>query len=150
MEIRITISSLGAGLPGTGFGLNIISAAYVEVRASKNSNVRLFGVTDYLSLGNNSVTIGAGHAQTAWMKVNSANLSLLALSKMQSSRAEINIVGTLLGTGTIDVKFELINKAGESSTVLDLKGVKVPTPGAQISSTKVRGEIKLVNIHKAA
>jgi len=143
------MSSLGVGIPGTGFGVNIVSAAYIEIRGGKNSQIRLYGISDALSLGNNSSTLGAGHAQTAWMTVPSENYPLITVDNLLSSKAEINFVGTLLGTGIIDVKFELINKAGASSTVLDLKSIKVPTPGAQISSTRVRGDIHIVKIMKA-
>lgn len=64
MEVRITISGIGVTIPKIGFGVNVFSGCYLEFRASKNTPVKVFGIKDYLSLGDGSGSIIIGHART--------------------------------------------------------------------------------------
>ena len=143
MEATITISGLGAGIPGTSFGVNIISGAYIEIRGSESSPSRVYGIVDTLSVGNDSSTIGLSHIQTDWMYINPKNYPLFSLESLQDTAAEINISGTLIGSGDVDVKLEVINTHGEPTTLLDLKSIK-SNSSFQIASTKIRGKLKFL------
>jgi len=141
MEARITISGLGAGIPGTSFGVNLISGAYIEVRGSKGEKSRVYGIQDTLSIGNDSSTVGFSHVQTNWMYINPKNYNLFSMDSLGNTVGEINVAGTLIGSGDVDVKLETINTHGESSTLLDLKSIKTDS-GFQLAATKVRGKVK--------
>lgn len=143
MEARITISGLGAGIPGTSFGVNVISGAYIEVRGGKASSTRVYGIEDTLSVGNDSSTIGFSHIQTNWMYINPKNYELFNMESLRNGVGEINVAGTLIGSGDVDVKFEIINLHGESTTLLDLKSIK-SNSGFQVASTKIRGKIQFL------
>jgi len=143
MEARITISGLGAGIPGTSFGVNVISGAYIEVRGGESSSTRVYGIEDTLSIGNDSSTIGFSHVQTKWMYINPKNYRLFSMESLRNTVGEINVSGTLIGSGDVDVKLEIINLHGESTTLLDLKSIK-SNSGFQVSSTKIRGKVKFL------
>lgn len=147
MEARITISGLGAGIPGTSFGVNIISGAYIEVRGNKAGNSRVYGIEDTLSIGNDSSTIGFSFIQTDWMYINPKNYNLFSMDSLSNTTGEINLSGTLIGSGDVDAKLEIINTKGESTTLLDLKSIK-SNNGFQIASTKIRGKVKFLTCGK--
>lgn len=70
MEVRITISGIGAGLPKMPVGVNLISGCYIETKPNKGgAAARKYGIIDSLSIGGESSTLIFGYAQTEWMTV---------------------------------------------------------------------------------
>ncbi len=146
MEIRITISGIGAGSAKTGFGMNLISGCYVETRPSHGGcSIRKYGVKDAFSLGSESSTLLVGHAQTHWMKVTDETaLEWLNIEKLPGSCVEVEVSGSSLGSSKGDIKMFAITPDGDGITILEK--YNIPMWAVQIASTKVRGEIKFLGM----
>ncbi len=149
MEVRITISGIGVTIPKIGFGVNVFTGCYLEIRASKNSPIKVFGVKDHLSLGDGSGSIIVGHAKTSWITVmNPESLVLLNTQNLNGSKVEIEVKGTSFGHANGDIGFKVFDDVGNSKTILDK--YNIPMEAMQLASTKVRGKISLLNIATAA
>ncbi|KAB7624074.1 hypothetical protein [Alkalilimnicola sp. S0819] len=66
MKARIYISGLAAGVPKTGFGVNLATFAYLEILPAGRPTMtaRVYGIADTLSVGNESSTLLVGHVKT--------------------------------------------------------------------------------------
>ncbi|PXF32194.1 hypothetical protein WH50_05540 [Pokkaliibacter plantistimulans] len=146
MEVRITISSLALGIPKTGFGFNIASGAYVEVRAGQAATRHLYGMTDLFSLGTKSGTLGFGHIQTPWLYVDPAKNASLNTASLNGAELEIAVTGALIGSGKVDVVLSKIDEHGQTTELLNLKSVKVPGASGQLSSTSIRNKAKFMKV----
>lgn len=149
MEVRITISGIGVTIPKIGFGVNVFSGCYLEFRASKNTPVKVFGIKDYLSLGDGSGSIIIGHARTSWITVmDPKSLVLLNTQNLSGSTVEIEVKGTSFGHANGDIGFKVFDSIGNSKTILEK--YNIPMEAIQLASTKVRGKISLLNVATAA
>lgn len=145
MEARIRVSGLGMGIPSSSFGVNVVSGAYIEVRGGKSSSRYLYALIDTLSIGNDSSTLGASHILTDWMYIDPKNDHLFKFENLKGLVGEINVSGTVIGSGDVDVKYETIDANGTATTLLDLKSIKTNI-GFQVSATKVRAPIRFIKV----
>ena len=142
MEVRITVSGIGAGIPALSMGVNIISGCYIETKPNKgDAPTRLFAVVDTLSIGGESSTIFFGHAQTDWITVSlPASINALKFENILGKLVDIEIKGTSFGSGKGDVSLKIMNDIGNTETIIDKMDIGMKA--YQLSSTKIRGKIK--------
>lgn len=149
MLVRITISGIGLTVPKIGVGINVFSGCYLEIKANKNLPSKIFGVKDYLSVGEGSGSIIIGHAKTSWMTVTDLkSLELLTTQNLNGSSVEVEIRGTAFGHANGDIGLKIFDRTGDSITVLDK--YNVPMDAMQLASTKVRGIASLLHVTATA
>lgn len=139
MEMLINLVGFGVALPKTGFGVNLLSSSYIAFRYSKYNPDILLGISDLVSLGSKSGTFIASWIKTDWFTVcpkkhNWVNNTNALIGK----KAELEVLGTVILFGTVDVKFTTYDKNGNKDNELISK-VDIKSAGGQLSNTKVRG-----------
>ena len=143
MEMKVVISGIGAAIPKTGLGVNIFSGSYIEFRNSKRIPNILMGLADVISIGNKSGTVVVGHVATDWFFVDPVKHNWVTnTNDLIGKKAEIEVVGTLIVNGEVDLKFTVYDK-NENTNVLISK-VDIKSSGLQAANTKVRGVLKQI------
>jgi len=142
MKVRITISGLGAGIPKSPFGLNLVSGCYIETKPNDgNAPSRIYGVVDTMSVGGESSTLVFGHAQTSWMTVAKASaLQLLKYENFIGTLVDVEVKGTSFGSSKGDVSLKIIDDIGNAVSVIDKFSIAIDA--YQLSSTKIRGKVR--------
>jgi len=127
----------------TGFGLNVVSGAYIQTRVSIGAPVTIYGIVDKLSMGSDSGTIFAGHVATDWFNINLKSKKILTNKDVFLGKtAQLEVAGSMIVSGKTDVKLTVYDKIGSGTTVFDI--IDIASSGGQISSTKVRGILKVL------
>lgn len=140
MEMRITIVGGGFAL-GKAFGFNVLSYAYIETRPSKGFIPCTYGITKGPGIGSKSGTLIAGYAQTDWFRVDPSTHTWISQQRsLVGKTANLEVSGTMLKGGRVDIKFELVNGDGEATPLLSR--VQVKSDGFQIADIKVFGVIQ--------
>lgn len=138
MEMKIVITGAGACIPKSELGINILSYSYISLRNTKTNPPVVLALSDAFSIGSKSGTIVLGFVETNWFSVNPVKHSWLTnYNSLIGKKAEIEVSGTLLVFGSIDVKFKLYDKDDETKEIL--AKVDVKSHGGQLSTTTVRG-----------
>mgnify|MGYP000848359336 CR=1 FL=1 len=141
MEMKILASGVGAAIPKTSIGFNLFSGVYIQIRRSSAEKPQVFGIATGPEIGGNSGTLIAGHIETSWMKIDAGKHAwLCSRSSLVGKLGEIELKGTLLFSGSVDVNFTIYDADNEAS--FSLSRVKVESSGGQLADTKVRGLIK--------
>ena len=141
MEMKILASGVGAAIPKTSIGFNLFSGVYIQIRRASADKPQVFGIATGPEVGGNSGTLIAGHIETSWMKIDAGKHAwLCSRSSLVGKLGEIELKGTLLFSGSVDVTFTLYDADNEAS--FSLSRVKVESSGGQLADTKVRGVIK--------
>lgn len=144
MEMLINIFGLGIAIPKTGFGVNVASGSYIGFRHTKNKPDILLGLRDIVSLGSKSGTFVGSWVATDWFVVDVAKHSWVANTNwLIGKKAEIEVIGTLLIHGTVDLKFTVYDQNGNANELLTKVDIKAA--GGQVSNTKIRGMLGKVN-----
>ncbi|MCP4748794.1 MAG: hypothetical protein GY874_22085 [Desulfobacteraceae bacterium] len=140
MEMCVNIAGAGISIPKTGFGVNIITGSYLGFRHSQDSPVSLLGLKDSMSLGSKSGTVIIGWISTKWFPVDQKiHPWVMVPDTLVGSKAEIEVVGTLIAAGKVDLKIALFDGGGNSSSLMSK--IDIESVGGQIANTKVRGVI---------
>lgn len=143
MEMLINIFGFGVTIPKTGFGLNVASGSYVGFRHNKDRPDKLLGLKDIVSLGSKSGTLVGSWVATDWFIVDVAKHSWAANTNwLIGKKAEIEVIGTLIIHGTVDLKFTVYDHNGNADELLTKVDVKAA--GGQISNTKIRGVLGII------
>lgn len=143
MEVIVKIDGLGIGIPKTGFGLNAFSGSYIQLNSTAGKPHRTYGVVNYLSAGGNSGTFIYGSAQTAPIKVTPEEFNRFSLDNVRGKYIEVEVKGTIIGSGKADVVISFIDGEGRSEEALERKHVDVS--GGQLATTRVRGRARIIN-----
>ena len=143
MEMKVVISGIGAAIPKTGLGVNILSGSYIEFRNSKRIPNILMGLADAISIGNKSGTVVVGHVATDWFFVDPVKHNWVTnTNDLIGKKAEIEVVGTLIVNGKVDLKFTVYDKNGNTNELISKVDIK--SSGIQAANTKVRGVLKQI------
>lgn len=141
MEARITISGFGFAAGRSGFGVNVASGAYIEIRPAKGAPACKLGLATGPELGSENGSLVFGHLQTHWFPVsNDLYPHFLSPDYMVGRAGDVEVKGALIAGGTVDIKVDVIDGAGNVETILSKAQIKAS--GLQASSTQVRGTIK--------
>lgn len=141
MEIKILASGVGAAIPKTSIGFNLFSGVYIQIRRASADKPQVFGIATGPEVGGNSGTLIAGHIETSWMKIDAGKHAwLCSRSSLVGKLGEVELKGTLLFSGSVDVNFTIYDANNEAG--FSLSRVKVESSGGQLADTKVRGVIK--------
>lgn len=141
MDVVIKLDSLGFGIPKTGFGVNLISGSYVQVSNPGNIKPATFGLTDVLSLGDNSSTMIFASLKTSPIKLSTPEeIQAFSSSSLTESTLQISIDGTLIGNGKADVTITRIGSEGRTEELL--KRFDIGVSGGQLSATSIRGRAR--------
>ena len=152
-KIRIYISGMGIAI-NDKIGLNVLSAAYIEIKQTANAIPRIFAVVKSPSVGGNSGTLVIGHVQTDWFDLDLNSAAEMTLAKLVSKKnrtIDLEVKNMLLGSGKCDIKATLINDKGVGLQLFER--FDIPCIGGQLSETKIRGDLRhipgLIEIKKA-
>lgn len=138
MEMKVVITGLGFSIPKSGLGLNILGGSYIALRISEKTPQVLMGLTDAFSLGSKSETVVVGHIETHWFIIDPVKHNWLTnTNSLMGKKAEIEVVGTLLAKGKVDLKFTVYDKNGNANELISK--VDIDSSGFQVANTKVRG-----------
>lgn len=143
MEMKVIIDGMGIALPKTGFGVNLFSGSYISLRNNKGAPVLLLGLADALSLGSKSGTVIVGHVATQWFFVDPVKHNWVTNTiDLIGKKAEVEVIGTLLAKGSVDFKFTVFDKEGNTKELVSK--VDLESSGVQVANTKVRGVLKKI------
>lgn len=143
MEMMNNIAGLGVAIPKTGFGLNLATASYIGFRLDKNNYDLLLGLKDCFSLGTKSGTLIGSWIKTDWFMVDIKRHGWVAdINRLVGSKVEIEVVGTVVAFGTVDLKLTAIDKYGNTKELMSKVDIKAS--GGQLSNTKIRGTVGMV------
>lgn len=143
MEMKVVISGVGAAIPNTGFGVNVISGSYIKLRNSKRMSTILMGLADAISMGNKSGTVIVGHVATDWFFVDPVVHNWVTnTNDLIGKKAEIEVLGALIVNGTVDLRFTVYDKNGNTNVLISK--VDIESSGIQAANTKVRGVLKQI------
>ena len=143
MEMKVVISGIGAAIPKTGLGVNILSGSYIKFRNSKRIPNILMGLADAISIGNKSGTVVVGHVATDWFFVDPVKHNWVTnTNDLIGKKAEIEVVGTLIVNGEVDLKFTVYDKNENTNELISKVDIK--SSGLQAANTKVRGVLKQI------
>lgn len=136
MEMFINIMGAGVALPKTGFGVNLATASYIGI--TNGYQVTLLGLSNVMSLGEKARTFVFGWIKTdpffvCPIKHNWATNTIALIGQT----AEIELTGTLVIRGSVDLKFTVYDKHGNTNELMSKVNIKAI--GGQVSETKVRG-----------
>lgn len=141
MEMQITISGVGVALGNTGFGVNALTGAYIEIRRSKHFGPCKLALAKAGGLGSDTGSIVLGHVQTDWFQVNEdLHPWLASLENLVGKTGQVEVTGALIAGGRVDIQFDVISDQGDIKSLRSKANIK--SSGLQLSSTKVRGIIR--------
>jgi hypothetical protein len=141
MQIRITGASIALGIPKTGFGLNATTFVYIALRPGTGNLVQNFAIDDSFSLGGKSGTFIWSNVQTEWTNIDDKKYPWVCNAEsLVGKTIDLAIVGTMIGAGKADIQIKLIDKDGESQTLVSK--MDIDSNGFQLTGLKLRGVLK--------
>jgi len=140
MEIRFIASGIGASIPKINFGVNLFSGVYIQLRDTPKSIPYTIGIASTPDIGGSNGTLISSFISTDWSKVDQNKHSWICSKRaLVGKTAEIEIKGTLIFNGKVDVAFKVFDEQGESE--FSIEKVNIDASGGQVSDTKVRGKV---------
>ncbi len=141
MEMKILIIGAGIGIPKTGISVNLGTNALIQFRSSKNSTSTCMGISQMLTAGSEAGTVIFGDVDTDWFFVNPIKHKWAAnTDKLVGKKVQLEVSGTLIVGGKVDVKFTVIDEHGNTSVLMSKVDIKAS--GIQAASTNIRGILK--------
>lgn len=138
----INIMGLGVDLPKTGFGVNVATGSYIGITMGQTKT--LLGVSKCLSIGAGAGTLVSGWVKTAPFYVcPKKNGWVSNVNGLIGKKVQIELTGTLVVYGKVDLTFTVYDKNGSSKKLISR--VDVESCGMQASETKVRGVLCKMN-----
>jgi hypothetical protein len=139
MEMMINLFAIGFSLPGAGIGINGTTNCYVGFRHSKKNPDILLGLQDVASMGPKSGTILGSWIVTDYFNVEYPNHRWIAnTGRLIGKTVEIEVSGTMIVRGTVDIRFTVIDKNGNFNQLLSKANINAT--GGQLANTKIRGK----------
>ncbi|NWO07203.1 MAG: hypothetical protein HLX50_16395 [Alteromonadaceae bacterium] len=140
-QAQIKILGAGLSLPGSPVGMNAGTTAYITLRANVGASDFTYGVASFLDANGNSGALVVGYAATEWFYISDEAYNALRLSNLRGKgyKIDIQVKGTLLGSGKSDIDVMLIGEQNNGRKIIEAYDVK--SSGAQISGTSVRGQL---------
>lgn len=142
MHLTVNLDSLGVRVPSTNFGVNIFSGSYIQLTHEDETPMKTYGIVSAMSLGSDSSTILYGTLKTAPIRLDPGEFQSLSVSNIANKYIDIQVDGTVVGSGRADLTISLIDESGRTQTVLQRKHIQVS--GGQLSSTRIRGRGRLL------
>jgi hypothetical protein len=143
MEMWIFMMGLGIAIPKTDIGLDLLSGCYVQVRATHSAVPLTYVIGTYANPGGKTGTVALGHIITEWFAITPSKYSWLFNPKgMLGSPAELNVSGTLIIKGQVDINFKLLDNEG--NVLKEVKRINVKATGGQLSSTYIYGTLMMI------
>lgn len=140
MEMMVNIIGVGVAVPKTGFGVNLVTGSYIGFRHSESHYEVLLGLEDIISLGSRSGAVLLGWIKTKYFVVDTVIYPWALHPKaLIGSKAEIEVDNTLVGLGSVDIKFTLFTNGGDGIPLISK--VDIESMGIQLANTKVRGTL---------
>lgn len=140
MEMKISMVGSGLSIPKTGFSVNILSYAYFFFRNAKGTPPTVFGLDQVATVGEDAQTLIVSEVTTDWIFLDPKRNSW-SLHKQQLVGKIINleIDGTLLGSGRIDIRMDEISGQGFVTNLLTRDNIKAT--GGQLATSSIRGQL---------
>jgi hypothetical protein len=143
MQIQIIGASIAVGIPKTGFGINATTFAYISLRPTEGKLIQTFAVDDHLSIGGKSGTFIWSNVRTSWTNIDSVKYPWVCnAQELTGKTIDLEVIGTMFGAGKADIKVSLIDKDGESTSLV--AKMNIESEGFQLTGLKVRGILKLL------
>lgn len=144
MQIQIIGASVAIAIPKTGFGINGIAFAYINLRNTPGGKrIQTLAVDDHLSLGGKSGTLVWSNVRTGWTNIDPIKYPwVCSAQKLTGKTVDLEVVGTMFGAGKADIKMSVIDKDGESTSLV--AKMDIESEGFQLTGLKVRGSLKLL------
>jgi hypothetical protein len=140
MEMKLVASGVGASVPKLGVGFSLFSGIYILIRHSATAKPYVFGVATGPEIGGNNGSLVASYINTSWMKLNPLKHDWLCSGRsLVGKLAEIELKGTLLFSGDVDISISIYDDSNES--IYELSKIKIESSGGQLTDTKIRGKI---------
>ncbi|MCP4338424.1 MAG: hypothetical protein GY799_05935 [Desulfobulbaceae bacterium] len=143
MQIQLIGASIAIGIPKTGFGLNATTFVYIRLRPGPGTLVQTLAVDDHFSVGGRSGTFVWSNVRTSWTNIDSVKYPWVCNApKLTGNTIDLEVVGTMFGAGKADIKMSLIDKDGETKSLVSKMNIE--SEGFQLTGLKVRGILKLL------
>lgn len=140
MKAQVIISGVGFG-GFVGAGVNIGVAAYLRI--GERAALRNYAVVDLVSVGGASSTFVIGHVKTDYFFLGGeAYKKLMDTRYLAGKLLDIEVAGTVVGRGAVDIKIRTIDNDGVAETMVER--LAIPARGVQATITKVRGRIRMI------
>jgi hypothetical protein len=132
---------MGVRIPKTDVGLDLASGCYIQVRSGPAAFPATYGIISIIEPGGKTGTLAVGHAFTSWFHVDSKRHSwLLSGQALVGKTATLEVSGTLLVSGTVDVKFSILDEEGNAIHVIT--HIDARSVGLQLASTSIHGKLR--------
>ena len=119
-------------------GVNVSAGFHVAIKNSDTDTPIIFSVSDYLSFGSASGSFIGSFIHTDWFEIDTRVSPLFEDPRALIGRhLGILVSGTLVTSGTVDVKFESYDRYGHAQTILNIVDIKAK--GMKIASSSARG-----------
>lgn len=139
--VKISGSAVGARVGNTGFGVNLSAGFHIAIKRHPTDIPVIFSVSNHLSLGSASGTLVGSFIHTDWFEIDTLSAPLFGEPRsLIGKHLGILVTGTLIGSGTVDIKIESYDQFGHAKTMLHLVNIKAK--GMQVSSSAARGHAK--------
>lgn len=140
MEIKMIALGYGVAIPKVSIGINLISGVYFLLRDTPRAKPFVYGIATAGGLGGKSGTMVFSYIDTAWMKIDYGKHPWL-YSKMSlvNKKAQIQIKGTLVIKGKVDITLTIFDKNNETKN--SINKIDIECKGGQLSTTSIRGKI---------
>lgn len=142
MELIVKLDGLAIGVPKTGFGVNAISASYIQINSAAGKPLRTYGIAEYLTVGGDNSTIVYGSIKTRPIRLTPEEFQAFSPSRMSGKKIDVEVIGTFLGSGKADITISVIDGEGVSQEILTRKDIRMT--GGQLATTRARGRARLV------
>jgi hypothetical protein len=140
MQIKFIAMGVGAAIPKSDLGVNALSGVYIQIRSTPQAKSYVFGIAKGPEIGGKNGTLVASYVNTKWIDLDGKNYSWLCdHTSLVGKLAQLEIAGTLLLSGKVDVSFTVYDKTNEEK--FSMSKIDIESSGGQISTTSVRGKI---------
>lgn len=141
MQIQIIGLSAGIGVPKTGFGVNLATYAYISLRPTQGPHMKTLALDDALSVGGKSGTFIWSDFKTSWTNIDPRKYPWVCNAhNLVGKTIELEVLGTMVGAGKVDIKMTLIDEDGETKSLVSK--MNIDASGRQLTGLKVRGILK--------
>ena len=98
------------------------------------------GIASLPDIGGNNGTLIGSFISTTWAKVDTTKHNwICSKTSLIGKTAEVQVQGTLLFSGKVDLVFTIYDQNSESK--FSISKIDIDASGGQISDTKVRGKL---------
>lgn len=142
-QARVWILGSGFTTAKLDLGVNVASIGFLEVRKNRLAKEIGYQIVSTMDIDGHSGSLVVGVAGSEWFYISDEAFEILGQRDKvleNGYSADIQIGGTVLGSGKSDITITLINDQGVSRKVAELFEIKVS--GLQIAGAGIRGKLK--------